>query len=333
MTGHPISRRQPSGSIPDNVNTFSPEPLFPAEVDWLLNSPVLMQPSAHPAILSYPLENLPSDGVNSHKMGADAGFKDRFQTLLFKRRTTRLGIRYETLWQCLYRELPEYQVLATNLQVQDEGRTIGEYDIIYSIPTTEQFFHLELAIKFYLGTPGSTGDWYDWLGPDKVDQLGRKMKLMFDRQIKLSDTAPGRTVLQSLPRADHIINWHKEILLQGYLFYPWQHPCEPPAHANPEHLRGDWLTVSQLSEYLTHKPCQSFQIPPRQQWMGLQGLNTSTETMISAKQLQEEISARSTTRNDRPLRPILVMSFPEGSPFMVTPDDWLTEASSHSNTQ
>eukprot|EP01030_Chromulinospumella_sphaerica_P026106 gene26106-26281_t len=73
-------------------------------------------------------------------------------------RTRRLGLYYEQLWQFALHAAPGVELLAANLAIREEGRTLGELDVV--IRDAEGDHHLELAIKLYLGPAQSDGEAY-----------------------------------------------------------------------------------------------------------------------------------------------------------------------------
>ncbi len=343
---------KPTPEQPGTPKSGADHRFFAAELAWLLTCPTLLSPKAHPVILTQPLANLP-EPVRTENLDQLAKKPEEieasFHNLLADRRSSRLGIRYEALWQSLYLHVPHYQPLAANLPVRDSQRTLGEYDLLYRVnsPSQEpQFYHQELAIKFYLGKKHSAGDWYDWIGPDKKDQLGRKMELMLNRQMTLADTPEGHQVAQELCPDNTAGIWQKELLLQGYLFYPWQQSCLPPKQSNPNHLRGDWLHFSQLGDYLDTLEEQDFIIPCRQHWLGLEQPQTiplgdeqddshpPPSIKISKERLQKKLSAslnsnepkntdNISTHRYRKNSPVLVCGTTASiRPFFVVPDHW-----------
>ncbi|MEE3210323.1 MAG: DUF1853 family protein, partial [Pseudomonadota bacterium] len=88
----------------------------------------------------------------------------------------RLGFRFEQLWQSALSssEIP----FIANQQITDEGRTLGELDLL--IPRGQSTLHIELALKFYLGVED------DWIGPNRRDLLSRKIQHTFDHQLPLA---------------------------------------------------------------------------------------------------------------------------------------------------
>ena len=101
--------------------------LLAHEIDWLLSSPPLLTTKAHPQILEHGLDQARSPQLAKKALDNST----TFEQMLIQRRSTRLGIRYETLWQFLYQQTHNYKILASNLPVRDTKRTLGEFDLLY----------------------------------------------------------------------------------------------------------------------------------------------------------------------------------------------------------
>ncbi|MCL6272099.1 DUF1853 family protein [Sansalvadorimonas sp. 2012CJ34-2] len=290
--------------------------LIESEFDWLLDSPTLLLDSAHPALLD---ASLTDNGTTIDRKNLQSQVH-LFYDMLRQRKSTRLGIRYETMWQYITRLNPSRTYLGSNIQVRGISKTLGEFDLLYFCHKRQQYVHQELAVKFYLGRPGSKGDWNDWLGPDHSDQLDKKLKRMFDQQIRLSSTEEGGKILCNLLGKTKPEPWLSEILLQGYLFYPWKKSCEPPLDSNPEHLKGDWLPLKQLTAYSRAIGADSFSIPVRYQWLALQDIDPEGEG-INLSHLQQTL----TELLEKIQRPVLAVAHTDSSNrlFFVAPDNWL----------
>ncbi|QCI15424.1 DUF1853 family protein [Pseudomonas putida] len=148
----------------------------------------------------------------------------------------RLGLYYEGLWQFALAQAPGVELLAANLAIRAEGRTLGELDIL--LRDGDGTHHLELAIKLYLGpTEGDGRDAAQWLGPGCHDRLGSKLAHVAGHQLPMSGDARSREMLAGLG----VGQLQAHLWLGGYLFYPWPGHADAPAGANPEHLRGRWV--------------------------------------------------------------------------------------------
>ncbi|MFJ4344001.1 DUF1853 family protein [Pseudomonas sp. NPDC089401] len=155
---------------------------------------------------------------------------------LAKITSRRLGLYYEGLWQFALGQAPGVELLAANLAIRASGRTLGELDML--VRDGHGSHHLELAIKLYLGPNDADGrEPLNWLGPGCHDRLGSKLAHLATHQLPMSGMAHSREVLDGLG----IGAVQAHLWLGGYLFYPWPGQAEPPAGANPQHLRGRWL--------------------------------------------------------------------------------------------
>lgn len=176
--------------------------------------------------------------------------------------SSRLGRYYERLWQFALQAAPDVQVLAANLPVRAQGRTLGELDLL--LRDADGIHHLELAIKLYLGPRHHPGaDAGHWLGPASDDRLGLKLQHMAKHQLPLSATPQARSALAGICEQPT----QPGMWLSGYLFYPWASDCSAPAGANPQHLRGRWLHRREWAEFTAQDKEAHWQVLPRQAWL------------------------------------------------------------------
>jgi uncharacterized protein len=150
------------------------------------------------------------------------------------RPTRRLGHYFESLIQFWLTHLPDTQLLATNLQVQDEQRTQGEYDFLFR--DNGKVYHWEAAVKFYLQVE-PRAEQRAFIGPGTRDRLDLKLNKVFQQQLLLSDSAPGQ---QTLPRG--IKPDETQAFIKGYLFYHAATKTRQTiAGVSAAHLPGWWL--------------------------------------------------------------------------------------------
>jgi len=150
----------------------------------------------------------------------------------------RLGQHFEQLlfrWILACRNI---QLLESNLQVFDQKRTVGEFDLLVNF--CGQVEHWEVAVKFYLGV-GQTHDPGCWYGPNTSDRLDIKLNRLIDHQLQLSTNTFGRETLGRL--GIEISN--VRCFMKGRLFYPWHqfqaNKFESAPTFSPNHERGWWI--------------------------------------------------------------------------------------------
>ena len=301
---------------------FSAKPLLGA-IQWLLESPVLLDHKQHPALLA---SALPSGckPLNQDMTECIRALQDELQG----KRLHLLGIYYETLWQTLFRQIPDTRVISCNRQVQAGKRTLGEFDLIYYSEVRQAFIHREMAVKFYLGLPGSDS-LSGWFGPGLEDRFDKKTDRLLNHQSVLGQTVEGRHSLEALGITEVI----PEILLQGGLFYPFEGALTAPTLLSDQHLRGDWLPVSALDHYLESQRFDAITHLNKSQW-----ITSPCDGPLSAISMNDIHSAdwlrqHATSLLEHCRGPAMLAGlicqdeqYRETTRFFLVPDDWEDKA-------
>jgi hypothetical protein len=152
---------------------------------------------------------------------------------LERAKSKRLGHRFEALIAYWITISPNYKLLAKNIQVIVHGHTYGEVDFIIQEKRTLKVIHLEVAVKFYLGSPPYK-DSFRWFGTNTQDQLGRKVDHLTFKQTQLCKIHSTYFKQQGI----HIDE--RQCFLKGRLFYPIGSDI-PPHGVTSNHLRGRWM--------------------------------------------------------------------------------------------
>ena len=152
----------------------------------------------------------------------------------------RLGLHFESFVAYWLMMSPNYELIAHNIQIMEAltkgSHTLGEIDFIIRNLNTNKITHLEVAVKFYLGSP-PYGNPMRWFGTNTKDQLGKKVDHLKQHQTQLSSKFP-----KHIQELGYDIDC-KECLLKGRLFYPIG-KNESPQGVSDNHLRGRWVQSS-----------------------------------------------------------------------------------------
>lgn len=163
---------------------------------------------------------------------------NHFETLKSKR----LGLRFEHFIAYWLMISPNFEFIAQNIQIIEKmkkgSHTHGEIDFIVQDLQTKKIIHLEVSVKFYLGSKPYE-DPYRWFGTNTNDQLGKKADHLKQHQTQLSKNFSGylNNLVYSIDS--------KQCFFKGRLFYP-QGIDAPPQNIADNHLLGRW-TQSQIA--------------------------------------------------------------------------------------
>ena len=151
-------------------------------------------------------------------------------------KTVRLGLRFEALVAYWLMISPNYKLLSKNIQIIENGITLGEVDFIIEDLNSKKIIHLEVAVKFYLGTSPYENP-YRWFGTNTKDQLGRKLDHLKHHQTQLGKKYNNHFQYE--------IN-EQHCLIKGRLFYPLG-GGKPPNGVATNHLRGSWCYSNRMN--------------------------------------------------------------------------------------
>ncbi|MEE4145570.1 MAG: DUF1853 family protein [Halieaceae bacterium] len=233
-------------------------------------------------------------------------------------RSHRLGVYFERLWHFFLEQDAAFDLVAHNLAVRDRGTTVGEFDIIYWCRERQRHCHLELAVKYFLGSRIHTPDeaasrWCEWLGPDTRDRLDLKLRQLLGHQTGLGQHPLARAQLRELG----IGEMSREIAFKGYLFQAHGEPLPPPPGFNPELGFSHWVHLEGLRQFLAGIPAEQFQLLSKMRWLSpLRACKG--EQFLGRSMLLERLQSQ-------PGAQLVAAVDPDGLElcrFFVTPDDW-----------
>jgi hypothetical protein len=177
---------------------------------------------------------------------------------------TRLGRYAECLLAYFLEHGPALRLVAANVALRRNGRTLGECDFLVETAAGVRL-HWELAVKCYLHTPGASTPLAAFVGPNLQDRFDLKVAHLLDHQLPLS----ARDEFSSL---GHAGPWRAQMLVKGWLFYRGfagdaQVALTAAADViDPLHARGFWVT---LGEWAAHAESAGVQwaVLPRLAWL------------------------------------------------------------------
>jgi len=162
----------------------------------------------------------------------------------------RLGFRFEFFLRRYFADHPQWDLLAHNFQIQDQGKTLGEIDFIVRNKISQEIMHLECAVKFYLAHPSKDLNRTEmdlWIGPNGQDRLDLKYQRLTEQQTQLS-LRP--TAIQQLTKSNIPIPTHTGIHGKGILFLPLtqgsKNSVKIPPWLNQKVINGHWVDTAMV---------------------------------------------------------------------------------------
>lgn len=279
---------------------------------WLLDSPDLLDVDAPEWAGRIATLGQVTPGVADWLAQLDRD-PSRLEAALGDKTYTRLGLYAEKLMAFYFAE--QGRLVRHGLQVRaSRNDTVGEFDFLLE-RGPDALTHIEFATKFYLLDSGSNG--FDSLvGPNLADNLGRKMRKVFERQLVLGDHPAAQALL---PRPVT----QAQALVKGWLFYPsgsW--PAMRGITAG--HCRGFWCALDEIEDI----PGEEFLVLPKLQWLAPLRAQPAT-LLMSRAQLHVVLAGQFASSST----PVLVATVRRHDEFIeevdrgfIVPNDWRSRA-------
>ncbi|VWD14502.1 DUF1853 family protein [Burkholderia lata] len=294
------------------------------DLGWLLASPSLLTavpnaPLAHPW-----LDTAGQSDVEAWLAALDAQ-PEPLHRALDGFRPTRLGRYAECLLEYFLTHGPSLRLVAANLPLRSNGKTLGEVDFLVDAPDGQRL-HWELAVKCYLCAPVQAGaSLADFVGPNLVDRFDRKRSRLLEHQLRLGDR-------DGFARLGYGAPSDAQMFIKGWLFYPHGAPLPSvSAEIAPDHPRGFWLTHAQWPAWAAaQRAGVAWSVLPRLAWLAPRRAAADSgfepEPLSTALELPSVLSAREA--------PALIGIHEKGGDGtwremargFVVPDDWPARA-------
>jgi len=200
----------------------------------------------------------------------------------------RLGHLAEKIVAELIKSSVNYKLLYENIQIIEDGKTIGEIDFIIQNKIEKKVIHLELAYKFYLFDPSiSTEPIDNWIGPNRNDSLVEKLDKLKRKQFPLLYHRCTASNLSTI----NMDNVSQALCLLVSLFIPYEFKAKlSPVYEKA--IKGYYLNletfislnVKEKTYYLPSKKEWGMDASENEIWTDYKGVENQINTNIKEKQ-------------------------------------------------
>ncbi|AOJ01560.1 MULTISPECIES: DUF1853 family protein [Burkholderia] len=247
------------------------------DLAWLLSSASLLAPSAG-APLAQPWASVADAAQTAAWLVALDAQPAPLHDALAQMRPVRLGRYAECLLGYFVGHAPSLRLVAANLPLRLNGRTLGECDFLIETARGERL-HWELAVKCYLCVAMSgAASLADFVGPNLADRFDLKRARLVDHQLLLTR----RDEFASL---GHAGPWRAQMLVKGWLFHRVGDAKANGAIADPpeidvDHPRGFWVTRDAWPAFADAQRGRdvAWAALPRLAWLAPRAIDDATAT-------------------------------------------------------
>jgi len=173
-----------------------------------------------------------------------------------------LGKRAERFFDLALTHSDRFQVIAQNIQIQQEKITLGEIDFLIDDPKKNRKLHIELVCKFYVYDPSFENELERWIGPNRKDTLLEKTEKLKQKQLPLLYKPETEPYLSGLNLQSEKIQ--QEVCFKANLFIPKNFKNKEFEHINNECISGFWIHSEEFTE--TDYGRFQFLVPKKQDW-------------------------------------------------------------------
>jgi len=154
------------------------------------------------------------------------------------------------------------ELLAQNIQIQNQQLTVGELDAIIKMESKP--IHLEIVYKFFLyDDKVADSGLGNWIGPNRRDSLMEKLEKLSEKQLPLLYSKFTRPYLEALKlKAVEISQF---VIFKAQLFTPYNKIIHF-SDLNPKAHYGHYFRLSQLMELQSQSVGGKFYIPKKIDW-------------------------------------------------------------------
>lgn len=178
----------------------------------------------------------------------------------FNDKNLRLGKWVERLVSFELSQFDEIEILAENIQIQDDKITLGEIDCILSY--NNQPIHLEIIFKYYLyDKSAGNAEIERWIGPNRRDSFIQKVDKLSKKQLPLLYHPKTEPYLNELKLSSETIKQH--VYFKAQLFVPLADFGNKFPVINNNCIQGFYIYFNDLQMF---NDCK-FYIPNKHDWL------------------------------------------------------------------
>ncbi len=201
-------------------------------------------------------------GLENFKL-PEMSFSEKDMAQLNMPKRLRLGNRLERFFAYIIQQSGRYELLAENIQVFEDKRTLGELDFILYDNISGENIHVELGGKLYLYDIAKEEELTRWIGPNRRDSLLKKTAKLQQKQFPLLYNDASKMIFDLLQI--EVKSIQQQVCLKARLFVPKRLFQNEFKYVTTSNIKGYYINVSDftLADYGKYQ----FFLPEKQDWI------------------------------------------------------------------
>ncbi len=201
---------------------------------------------------------------NGFKIFDSDNLNPNYNALLRVPNNIRFGQRMEYFMEAAFNSSARYKIIAKNLQIIHEKKTIGELDFLLRDEESQTYIHLEFVYKFYLFDPQYNENPLNcWIGSNRKDTLRAKIEKLKNHQLPILYRKETALYLQKL-KIDSS-EFEQQVCFKGQLFINYKESKFKEKYLNSSAILGTYINLQDF----TNLPNQQslYFLPQKTHWV------------------------------------------------------------------
>lgn len=214
-------------------------------------------------------------------------------------KSTRLGIYAETLLRFFFEHFEGVELVLSQYQVFDDGKTLGEVDFV--IEWEGRVIHIEFTTKYYLSTE-NTNVYSSWIGPSGNDDLEKKLFKARDFQLPLVRSSCFKEQTDLFPES--------YLLMKGVFFTNEENY---PLWKNSKSFYPSYYRYTSFLNTIKQTNLQRYNVLSRPHWLSDTVVPLTNDEKLTKKSLEGYIQLH---------KSVLLFDNEQQLPLFILADDW-----------
>ncbi len=156
-----------------------------------------------------------------------------------------LGKRMESFFEIAIKHSTRYELIASNIQIIQEKKTLGELDFLVYDNELKKHLHIELVYKLYIYDPEFSSEIEKWIGPNRRDSFQAKLNRLENHQFPLLKREETKAYLDNFNL--NSIEIEQQLCFKAKLFLP-EKKKKNLLLINKDCITGNWFSRFEFGE-------------------------------------------------------------------------------------